>query len=171
MLYSTHYVTKTYSETFPPWSDQKGSFNDAWWRRLITSLNQLIRRITWFSNTFGKQVCCMHPQCSNQIGQYAKVMPHIWDINTFVGSWLQLGVYFNPFAHYGNLSLKENRGSCLHSQYLDRPVILARPDDTSSRISALWATTWDTRSLIRAFASRLNILWLLSYCPNSIWSF
>ena len=28
-----------------------------------------------------------------------------------------------------------------------------------------------TRSLIRAFASRMNNLWLLSYCPNSIWSF
>ena len=28
-----------------------------------------------------------------------------------------------------------------------------------------------TRSLIRAFASRLNNIWLLSYCPNSIWSF
>ena len=28
-----------------------------------------------------------------------------------------------------------------------------------------------TRSLIRAFASRLNILWLLSYWLNSIWSF
>ena len=27
------------------------------------------------------------------------------------------------------------------------------------------------RSLIRAFASRLNILWLLSYCLNIIWSF
>ena len=27
------------------------------------------------------------------------------------------------------------------------------------------------RSLIRAFASHLNILWLLSYWPNSIWSF
>ena len=26
-----------------------------------------------------------------------------------------------------------------------------------------------TRSLVRAFASRLNILWLLSYCPNIIW--
>ena len=28
-----------------------------------------------------------------------------------------------------------------------------------------------SRSLIRAFASRLNILWVLSYCPNSVWSF
>ena len=28
-----------------------------------------------------------------------------------------------------------------------------------------------TRRLIRAFASRLNILWLLSYWPNIIWSF
>ena len=28
----------------------------------------------------------------------------------------------------------------------------------------------DTRSLIRALASRLNILWLLSYWPNIIWS-
>ena len=28
-----------------------------------------------------------------------------------------------------------------------------------------------TRSLIRAFASRLNNLWLLNYCPNSIWSY
>ena len=28
-----------------------------------------------------------------------------------------------------------------------------------------------THSLIRAFASRLNILWLLGYWPNSIWSF
>ena len=28
-----------------------------------------------------------------------------------------------------------------------------------------------TRSLIRAFTSRLNILWLLSYWPNTIWSF
>ena len=28
-----------------------------------------------------------------------------------------------------------------------------------------------TRSLIRAFASRLNIIWLSSYWPNSIWSF
>ena len=28
-----------------------------------------------------------------------------------------------------------------------------------------------TRSLIRAFASRLNILWLLRYWPNIIWSF
>ena len=28
-----------------------------------------------------------------------------------------------------------------------------------------------TRSLIRAFASRLNILWLLSYWPNIIWIF
>ena len=27
------------------------------------------------------------------------------------------------------------------------------------------------RSLIRAFASRLNVLWVLSYCPNNIWSF
>ena len=27
------------------------------------------------------------------------------------------------------------------------------------------------RSLIRAFASRSNILWVLSYWPNSIWSF
>ena len=27
------------------------------------------------------------------------------------------------------------------------------------------------RSLTRAFASHLNILWLLSYWPNSIWSF
>ena len=27
------------------------------------------------------------------------------------------------------------------------------------------------RSLIRAFASRLNILWLLGYWPNIIWSF
>ena len=52
----------------------------------------------------------------------------------------------------------------------------------------IWAMAWDsnnvvcatskvsdqpahTRSLIKAFASRLNILWLLSYCPNSIWSF
>ena len=28
-----------------------------------------------------------------------------------------------------------------------------------------------TRSLIRAFASRLNILWVLSYWPNIIWNF
>ena len=28
-----------------------------------------------------------------------------------------------------------------------------------------------TRSLIRAFASPLSILWLLSYCLNTIWSF
>ena len=28
-----------------------------------------------------------------------------------------------------------------------------------------------TRSLIRAFASGLNILWLLSYWLNNIWSF
>ena len=28
-----------------------------------------------------------------------------------------------------------------------------------------------TGSLIRAFASRLNILWLLSYWPNIIWTF
>ena len=28
-----------------------------------------------------------------------------------------------------------------------------------------------TNSLIRAFASRLNILWVLSYWPNNIWSF
>ena len=28
-----------------------------------------------------------------------------------------------------------------------------------------------TRSLIRAFASRLNIIWLLSYWPNIFWSF
>ena len=28
-----------------------------------------------------------------------------------------------------------------------------------------------TRSLIRAFASRLSILWLLSYWMNIIWSF
>ena len=28
-----------------------------------------------------------------------------------------------------------------------------------------------TRSLIRAFASRLSILWLLSYWLNTIWSF
>ena len=28
-----------------------------------------------------------------------------------------------------------------------------------------------TRSLIRAFASRLNILGVLSYCLNIIWSF
>ena len=27
------------------------------------------------------------------------------------------------------------------------------------------------RSLIRAFASPLNILWLLGYAPNVIWSF
>ena len=31
--------------------------------------------------------------------------------------------------------------------------------------------TGHTRSLIRAFASRLNILWLLGYWPNFIWSF
>ena len=47
----------------------------------------------------------------------------------------------------------------------------------------IWAMAWDfqhcktsdqpahTCSLIRAFASRLNILWLLSYWLNSIWSF
>ena len=29
----------------------------------------------------------------------------------------------------------------------------------------------NTRSLIRAFASGLTILWLLSYWPNTIWSF
>ena len=29
----------------------------------------------------------------------------------------------------------------------------------------------NTRSLIRAFASRLSILWLLSYWLNTIWSF
>ena len=47
-----------------------------------------------------------------------------------------------------------------------------------------WAMTWDvcatskasdqpahTRSLIRAFACRLNILWVLSYWLNIIWSF
>ena len=28
-----------------------------------------------------------------------------------------------------------------------------------------------TRSLIRAFASRLSIIWLLSYWLNTIWSF
>ena len=28
-----------------------------------------------------------------------------------------------------------------------------------------------TRSVIRTFASRLNMLWLSSYCPNIIWSF
>ena len=27
------------------------------------------------------------------------------------------------------------------------------------------------RSLIRAFASRLNIIWVLSHRPNTIWSF
>ena len=30
-----------------------------------------------FGGTFGKQVCRLHPQCSNQIGQYAIVMPPI----------------------------------------------------------------------------------------------
>ena len=34
--------------------------------------------------------------------------------------------------------------------------------ETSLRISAVW---------LRAFASRLNILWLLSYWLNLIWSF
>ena len=45
--------------------------------RLITSLNPPIERITWFEDTFGKLVCRMYPQCSNQIGQYAIVIPSI----------------------------------------------------------------------------------------------
>ena len=45
--------------------------------RLITSLNPPIRWITWFGVSFGKQVCRMYPQCSNQIGQYAIVIPPI----------------------------------------------------------------------------------------------
>ena len=56
-------------------SGQKSGFSR--WRRLITSLNQPIGRITWIGDAFGKQVCRMHPQCSNQIGQYGIVMPPI----------------------------------------------------------------------------------------------
>ena len=43
--------------------------------------------------------------------------------------------------------------------------------------NVVWATSKSSdqpalkRSLIRAFASRLNILWLLSYWQNIIWSF
>ena len=44
-------------------------------------------------------------------------------------------------------------------------------------ISLKWAVTWDfynvvyATSLTRAFTSRLNIIWLLSYWLNTIWSF
>ena len=36
-----------------------------------------------------------------------------------------------------------------------------------------WASAWDFQQfgMIRAFASRLNILWLLSYWLNTVWSF
>ena len=49
------------------------------------------------------------------------------------------------------------------------------------KIPAKWAVTWyfqqcdmcdqQTRSLIRAFACPLDILWILSYWPNINWSF
>ena len=44
-----------------------------------------------------------------------------------------------------------NKVGCATSKGLDQPV--------------------HTRSLIRAFASRLSILWILSYWLNIIWSF
>ena len=32
-------------------------------------------KITLFCDASGKQISCMHPQCSNQISQYAICMP------------------------------------------------------------------------------------------------
>ena len=58
-----------------PHGQVKKRFRDAWWRRSITSLNRPIERITWSDDAIGKQVCRTHPQCSNQIGRYAIVMP------------------------------------------------------------------------------------------------
>ena len=78
MLYSTHYVTKTYLVTFPTWSGQKA-----------------------VSMTRDDADCMSHAptMLKSDRCQYAIVMPPIWDIVTFVGSWLQLEVYFNLFAH------------------------------------------------------------------------
>ena len=45
-------------------------FSDTWWRAWYTILNQPIGRITWLCDAYGKQICHMYPQCSNQTGQY-----------------------------------------------------------------------------------------------------
>ena len=57
----------------------------------------------------------------------------------------------------------------------DCKMIIKPVDEISNNVVCATSKASDqpahTRSLIRAFASRLSILWLLSYWLNTIWSF
>ena len=68
-----------------------------------------------------------------------------------------------------------NCTSSLLSVYLSSKIIIKPWHGISNNVVCATSKASDqpahTRSLIRAFASRLNILWVLSYWLNIIWSF
>ena len=65
--------------------------------------------------------------------------------------WYNAGLKYNFIHTYEPQHETSNNVVCATSKFSDQPA--------------------HTSSLIRAFASRLNILWVLSYLLNIIWSF
>ena len=66
------------------------------------SNNESINRANHRTNAFGKQVCHMYPQCSNQIGQYEIVMPSVGrncDLTVNVNeSDIDFGIYLTSLS-------------------------------------------------------------------------
>ena len=79
--------------------------------------------------------------------------------------------------HLGyKIQLDPINGFIFSEWYVSKATHIVEPRHEISN-NVVCATSKDSdqpahkRSLIRAFVSRLNILWLLSYWPNIIWSF
>ena len=66
------------TKTFSTWHFHSSAFSDTWWRSLLTRLNQPIMQITWLYDAFGKQICHIYPQCSNQTVKYLKNASGWW---------------------------------------------------------------------------------------------
>ena len=127
-------------------------------------------------------------------------MPHCWKsrVTAQIISGMSNSIYPGQARHYFRLDLHTNclqrlsaddrRCHCQVKCYRRRcqPFVLVYYMCRFTQL--IWAVTWISnnvvcatskasdqhahmRSLIRAFASRLNTLWLLSYRPNTIWSF
>ena len=76
----------------------------------------------------------------------------------------QKGFIFYEFA---SLKLRENKTFAKKSEFIPMMVIIEPKHEISKNVACATSTGSDqpahTRSLIRAFASRLNILLVLSY--------
>ena len=108
-------------------------------------------------------------ECINT-GDYISVTCDQWNISQIILQMIFTKEIAVTKVHLSHLNARNERGF----NEMQRNSTYEPRHEISNNVVCATCKGSDqpahSRSLIRAFASRLNILWLLSYWPNMIWS-